>query len=91
VKIGSPGAGQVDVVLPAPFKAAPDCVVQLTRESGRLWLDESVLGGHRTTDSNPPGRLPVEAGDRMVVSVGEIGAELLFATCRPGRNSGAFI
>jgi len=91
VKIGSPGAGPVDVALPAPFKAAPDCLVQLTRDSGRLWLDESQLAGNRTSDSTPPGRLPVEAGDRMIVRVGEIGAELLFATCRPGRDPGAFI
>jgi hypothetical protein len=84
VKIGSPGQPNLDVVLPAPFKAAPDCLVPLIRDAGRLWLDEAQIGDGGTVVAGTAGRLPVEAGDRMVVRVGEIGVELLFATCRTG-------
>jgi len=91
VKIGSPSLPNLDVVLPAPFKASPDCLVQLVRDAGRLWLDESQLGGNSTVVADSAGRIPVEAGDRMIVRVGEIGTELLFATCRTGRDLGANI
>ncbi len=89
VKIGSPGLPNLDVALPAPFKAAPDCLVQLIRAEGRLWLDEARANVTGTVFLDTSGRLPVEAGDRMVVRVGEIGTELLFATCRTGRDAGA--
>jgi len=85
VKIGSPNLSNLDVVLPAPFKAAPDCLVLLVRDAGRLWLDDAGSSETGTVFIDTSGRLPVEAGDRMIVRVGEISAELLFATCRPGR------
>lgn len=91
VRIGSPGLPNLDVALPAPFKAAPDCLVQLMRDGGRLWLNEARASDTGTVFLDTPGRLPVEAGDRMIVRVGEVGAELLFATCRPGRDSSANI
>ena len=85
VQIGSPARTNLDLALPAPFKAAPDCLVQLIRDDGRLWLDDALLSEGGTTVPGFAGRLPVEAGDRMIVRVGEIGVELLFATCRTGR------
>ncbi len=87
VKIGSPSLPNLDVTLPAAFKATPDCLVQLIRDAGRLWLDEAQVSDNGTAVADSSGRLPVEAGDRMIVRVGEIGTELLFATCRPGRAS----
>ena len=91
VRIGSPGLPNLDVALPAPFKATPDCLVQLMRDAGRLWLNEARASDTGTVFLDTPGRLPVEAGDRMILQGGEIGAELLFATCRPGRDSSANI
>ena len=91
VKIGSPGLPNLDVTLPAPFRATPDCVVLLMRDAGRLWLDEAGASATGTVFLDTSSRLPVEAGDRMIVRVGEIGAELLFATCRNGRDIGANI
>ena len=85
VQIGSPARTNLDLALPAPFKAAPDCLVQLIRDDGRLWLDDALISEGGTTVPGSAGRLPVEAGDRMIVRVGEIGVELLFATCRTGR------
>jgi hypothetical protein len=87
VKIGSPSLPNVDVALPAPFKATPDCLVLLVRDSGRLWLNEAGANDTGTVFLDTSGRLPVEAGDRMVVRVGDISTELLFAACRPGRAS----
>ena len=89
VKIGSPGLPNLDVALPAAFKATPDCVVLLVRDAGRLWLDEAGASATGTVFLDTSSRLPVEAGDRMIVRVGEIGTELLFATCRSGRDAGA--
>ena len=90
VKIGSPSLPNLDVALPAAFKAIPDCLVLLVRDAGRLWLDEAGASASGTVFLDTSGRLPVESGDRMIVRVGEIGAELLFATCRTGRDPGAY-
>ncbi len=76
--IGAPSAC-ADLALPDPFNAAGDCLVQLQREAGRLWL----------VDANPAHavngatqiRSAVEAGDRLVVRCGTVAAELLFAHC----------
>jgi hypothetical protein len=81
----------LDVALPAAFKATPDCLVHLIRDAGRLWLDEAGASDTGTVFLDTSGRLPVEAGDRMIVRVGEIRTELLFATCRSGRDAGANI
>ena len=89
VKIGSPGLPNIDVALPAAFKATPDCVVLLMRDEGRLWLDEAGARATGTVFLDTTSRLPVEAGDRMIVQVGEIRTELLFATCRTGRDAGS--
>jgi hypothetical protein len=88
VSIGAPGRAGVDVALPEPFKASPDCVVQLMREGERLWFDENLAGGAPTAPAEVavPAKVPVEAGDRMVVRLGEVGVELLFAACRPGNR-----
>lgn len=83
VQIGAPGRPGVDVALPEPFKASPDCVVQLVRDGERLWFDENQAGGGATpAEVAVSAKVPVEAGDRMVVRLGEVGVELLFAACR---------
>jgi hypothetical protein len=89
VNIGSPGLPHLDVALPPAFKATPDCLVHLIRDGGRLWLDEAGANATGTVFLDTSSRLPVEAGDRMIVRVGEIGTELLFANCRMGRDAGA--
>ncbi|MBI2815285.1 MAG: hypothetical protein HYX71_13500 [Opitutae bacterium] len=74
--IGSPSAGP-DLALPEAFNAAEDCLVQLQREAGRLWL----LEPGPATGGAAPARTLVEAGDRLVVRCGNAVTDLLFVHC----------
>jgi hypothetical protein len=64
--------GGVDLPLPESFNAADDCLVELSRDGGRLWF----------SDPSTP-RMPVEAGDRLAIRCGGLAAEVLFARCAP--------
>jgi hypothetical protein len=76
--IGSPSAGP-DLALPDAFNAAEDCLVQLQREAGRLWLLES--GPAAGAGGAAPARTLIEAGDRLIIRCGTTVTDLLFAHC----------
>ena len=76
--IGAPSAC-ADLSLPEPFNAAGDCLVQLQREAGRLWLVDANPA--HTGNGATQVRTAVEAGDRLVVRCGTVAADLLFTHC----------
>jgi hypothetical protein len=82
--IGSPSAGP-DLSLPELFNTAEDCLVQLQRESGRLWL---VQAGPAGSSGGPTQtRTAIEAGDRLVIRCGTVAADLLFVHCHDPAGS----
>lgn len=76
--IGAPSAGP-DLALPESFNAAEDCLVQLQREVGRLWLVETNPA--TTSSGAAPARTVIEAGDRLLVRCGPVAVEMFFVHC----------
>jgi hypothetical protein len=78
-----------DVSLPEAFNAAGDCLVQLVREGGRMWLVDPAP----VPAGMPPAasilRTVIEAGDQVRIRCGTNAAEVLFVHCTgPGDSRG---
>lgn len=75
------GAGNAasDLPLPESFNGAENCAIPLIREGGRLWFMEGTPTPAGAGGTEPPPRIVVEAGDRLMIRSGPVQTEVLFA------------